>query len=90
MCQQLKATTIVFGEKGHNYVNTDLFDKAGIRYIFQDYQHPTHYPQLFGKFIPNLSILDLLFNCGPDSLNILMDRNINRAKLIESIRMETN
>ena len=30
---------------------------------FQDYQHP-EYPQLFGEFIPRLSALDLLMNCG--------------------------
>ncbi len=38
--------------------------------VFQAFNHPV-YPQLYGDFIPNLSLLDLLFNCGPDSLKIL-------------------
>ncbi len=36
--------------------------------------HPEPYTQVFSDrfgFIPNLSILDMLFNSGPDSLNIL-------------------
>lgn len=36
----------------------------------QNYTHPV-YPQLHGAFVPCLSALDLLFNCGPDSLAIL-------------------
>ena len=35
-----------------------------------DYKHPI-YNQLHGDFIPNLSIIDLLFNEGPNSKNIL-------------------
>jgi len=38
------------------------------------YFHPQEYTQVFAEkfgFIPNLSILDLLFNEGPNSYNIL-------------------
>jgi len=38
--------------------------------VFQSFNHPV-YHQLYGDFIPNLSLLDLLFNCGPNSLKIL-------------------
>jgi hypothetical protein len=33
--------------------------------VFQDYTHPT-YPQLWGDFVPYLSVVDLLMNVGPD------------------------
>ncbi|MFH1335653.1 MAG: WbqC family protein, partial [Candidatus Zixiibacteriota bacterium] len=37
----------------------------------QDYHHPT-YPQLYGAFTPYLSVIDLLFNCGKESLKIII------------------
>lgn len=48
----------------------DLFRNEGIAVEFLEYKHPI-YPQLFGDFIPNLSFVDCLFNCGPDSSRIV-------------------
>jgi hypothetical protein len=58
------------GSAGRNYIDVGVFEDAGISVTFQDYDHPT-YPQLHGDFISHLSTIDLLFNCGPESLNIL-------------------
>jgi WbqC-like protein family len=46
-----------------------LLDK-GIDVVFQHYEHP-QYRQLFPPFCPYASILDLIFNEGPQSLDIL-------------------
>lgn len=64
-----------------DYVNLDLFNKAGIKCIFQDYIHP-RYNQIFGDFIPNLSILDLLMNYGEKSLDIIMSGNLSKNEII--------
>ncbi len=53
------------------YLDADIFARAGIDVVIQDWRAPT-YPQLYGDFVPDLSIVDLLMNTGPDSLNILM------------------
>jgi hypothetical protein len=58
------------GQDGAKYLDLDEFKKEGIQVIFQSYKHPL-YPQLFGEFEPYLSVVDLLFNCGPESLSIL-------------------
>ena len=45
--------------------------KVGIKIIYENFQHPV-YKQIYGNFIENLSILDLLFNEGENSQKILI------------------
>jgi hypothetical protein len=71
MCEQLGADTYIFGALGRDYAKVEEFESRGIAVEFQDYNHP-EYPQRFGSFASHLSVLDLLFNCGPESLNVLM------------------
>ena len=71
MCRKLGAKTYIFGALGRDYAQVADFERAGVDVMFQDYRHP-RYPQLHGDFISHLSIIDLLFNCGPKSLEILM------------------
>ena len=48
-------------------MDLERFKTNGIEVIVQDFIHP-EYPQLFGDFASHLSIVDLLFNCGPETL----------------------
>jgi len=68
--KELKADYYLSGPSGKNYLDLSLFDKEGITVEFQNYHHPV-YPQLFGEFIPGLSAIDLLFNCGPEAGKII-------------------
>ncbi len=70
MCKRLKADTYIFGELGKSYADVDAFNKEGIVVEFQKYIHPT-YPQLHGKFVSHLSVIDLMFNVK-DPLEIIM------------------
>jgi len=74
ICKLLGADIYFSGKDGAKYLNLEEFEKEGIRVIFQDYHHPT-YPQLFGSFEPYLSVIDLLFNCGPESFSFLKKEN---------------
>ena len=76
MCKYLKAKIYIFGGEGKNYANEQKFIESGVKPYFQKYKHPV-YKQLHGKFEPNLSIIDLLFNAGPKSYDIMMSGNIN-------------
>jgi hypothetical protein len=58
------------GAAGKNYIDEKSFIEQGIRVEYQDYKHPT-YHQLYGDFIPYLSVVDLLFNHGKESLSII-------------------
>jgi hypothetical protein len=66
ICQRLEAGIFYEGSSGRNYLDMPQFAAAGLQVVFQDYQCRP-YPQLFRDFLPYLSVVDLLFNCGPDS-----------------------
>ncbi len=64
------ADSYLAGSGGKDYMNLEKYDNNGIRVLFQEYTHPV-YDQLFGGFEPYMSVLDLIFNHGNDSLRIL-------------------
>lgn len=57
-------------EKYLKYLDLEKFRAGGIQLGFARFQPPV-YPQLWGDFRYNLSVLDLLLNCGPKSLEII-------------------
>jgi hypothetical protein len=70
ICQALGASTYMAQHAAAKYLDPAFFDRAGIKLQF--FKPPVLvYPQLWGPFISNLSVLDLLFNCGPRSHQIL-------------------
>lgn len=58
------------GAASRAIIDLPRFRQEGLDVVFQDYSHPT-YPQLWGDFVPYLSVVDLLMNCGPGSLAIV-------------------
>jgi len=63
------------GPSGRDYLDTSIFELAGIKIEFQQFYHPI-YPQLYGDFMPGLSILDALMNIGPVQTMHLLQRNV--------------
>jgi hypothetical protein len=74
MCLTLNASDYIFGEQGKNYADVDAFRAKGVNVYFQKYNHPV-YSQVNGPFEPYMSVIDLLFNCGPASRDIIMSGN---------------
>ncbi len=72
MCLQLGADTYLAGAGAVDYMDVRKFEEAGIEVIFQDFRHP-QYRQLFGEFEPYMSAVDLIFNCGDKSLDIIRE-----------------
>lgn len=70
ICRELGATHYLSGEAASDYIEEEDFTSQGIELEYQKYQHPV-YPQRYPGFEPYLSTIDLLFNCGEQSLNIL-------------------
>lgn len=74
ICKEVKADTYLAGQDGMKYMDLERFKENGIGVIIQDFKHPV-YPQMFNDFQSHMSVVDLLFNCGPESLNIICEMN---------------
>ncbi|MDD2689909.1 MAG: WbqC family protein [Candidatus Omnitrophica bacterium] len=70
ICQALKADVYLSGAGGKAYLEEEKFQQNNIKLIYQQFKHP-EYTQLHKPFLPFMSIIDLMFNHGPDSLKIL-------------------
>jgi hypothetical protein len=75
MCKFLGADCYLSGSGGKNYIQEALFSQANVKLQWHNYQHPT-YKQGFSGFEPNMSIIDLLFNEGPRSKEIIQSGGI--------------
>lgn len=64
---QADASVYVSGPAALAYLDESVFHARGIKVEWFDYSGYQPYPQLWGDFLPNVSILDLLFNCGEDA-----------------------
>lgn len=70
LCNIFNARKYLSGVHGKDYLDIELFKKHGIEVIFQDFK-PKEYVQQFDGFVPNLSVIDALFNLGRKTLHLL-------------------
>jgi hypothetical protein len=75
ICKVLDADTYLSGQDGTKYMDMDRFRQSGISVEVQDFNHPV-YPQAFKDFESHMSVIDLLFNCGPKSLEVIEESNL--------------
>jgi len=71
LCAQTNATIYFSGPAGKDYINEESFRTAGIKLSFMDYSGYPEYRQLYPPFIHQVSIIDLLFNEGPNATNFM-------------------
>lgn len=67
ICRALGATAYLSGPSARSYLDEGRFAAAGIAVEWMDYAGYPEYRQLHGAFSHNVSILDLLFNAGPEA-----------------------
>ncbi len=73
ICNELEAKEYISPPGSKNYLSeSQEFKKNCINISYFQYEHPS-YNQIHKDFIPYLSIIDLIFNCGPNSLKILKE-----------------
>ena len=71
ICKSVGAERYLSPVGSKAYINeNNIFPQNNIELEFQDFEHPI-YAQLYGDFIPYLSVIDLLFNEGGRSLEVI-------------------
>jgi hypothetical protein len=62
-----KADYYVSGPSARDYIVDHKIAEIGVELHYKDYSGYPEYPQLYPPFEHGVTILDLLFNCGPDA-----------------------
>jgi len=73
ICVALGANRYIAGRGGGNYMDVAQFAQAGIEIVWQDFDfNGVEYPQMGKTFVPGLSLIDCLFNIGPEATRELV------------------
>lgn len=84
LCTRFGADTYLSGPGGKAYVDEGKFEDHGIRLVYQDYS-PQIYGQRYEPFIPDLSVIDMMFNCGSDAAQEII-RNFSPSVNLGSLK----
>ena len=82
---KIGADEYISGPAAKSYIETNKFKDHNITLCWHDFTHPT-YPQLSGDFVPYLSVIDLLFNVGENSLKVIRAAEKDSLKKQEFIK----
>lgn len=79
--QRLGGGTYITGHGAAKYLEHERFDLAGIAVEYMNYRCEP-YPQAHGPFTPYVSALDLIANCGPAGLDVIVSQTLPWRKFI--------
>ena len=65
----------ISGPSAKDYIEMEKFNDAGIRLEYMNYNYP-EYTQLYPPYSPNVSIIDLLFMMGENSLENIIRNDL--------------
>jgi hypothetical protein len=71
ICLHFGAASYLSGAGAKKYNDESLYKENNVELIYSDYSGRA-YPQINGDFVPNLSVLDALFNIGPKESELLI------------------
>lgn len=89
MVQAVKGDSYLCGGGAGAYQEDEKFAQNNLGLVYQDFRHPTH-PQLFGDFLPGLSIIDALFNIGAKRVGQLLAESKESWKTKGKIDVDEN
>jgi len=76
LCKAIGADVYLSGNGAKKYMDVSEFIDNGINVQYQKFEHPIYEQKFSKEFIPGLSILDVLFNCGIENTKKLFWDNL--------------
>jgi WbqC-like protein family len=67
LCRATGAGRYISGAAARSYMEPESFEQAGVELTFKSYEGYPEYPQQHPPFAHGVTVLDLLFNVGPDA-----------------------
>lgn len=78
ICKEAGATTYLSGPAAKTYLDTDLFTKEGVSVEWMDYKDYPEYTQMHTPFEHGVTVLDLIFNEGPNATKYMKSFGCNQ------------
>ena len=72
------ADSYLSGPSARSYLDVPLLAEAGVAVEWMNYEGYQQYPQLHNAFEPAVSVLDLLFNVGPEARRYLSPATVSK------------
>ena len=69
LARALGSDTYISNPGSTMYVNESTFAAGGVRHLWQHFEHPVY--EQGAPFLTNLSVIDLLFNLGPNAASVI-------------------
>lgn len=73
ICKKLECDYFINGPAAKSFMNQQIFDDANITLYYIDYNY-SEYTQLHPPFNHYVSVLDVLFNCGDKSKELIVSK----------------
>ena len=79
LLKKVDASIYLSGPAAADYLDLPSFEEHGIRLEYKSYDYQSYEQAGGGEFAPGVSILDLLFNTGPEARKYLKSRSANQV-----------
>ena len=75
LCKKVGADEYISGPAAGDYLDTKLFENNNIKISWMNYDGYPEYSQLYPPFVHDVSVLDLIFNEGPNASKYMKSFN---------------